>query len=168
MAFAESDRVYIRHFLGFPALFLQADPRLEAAVTAVQALPQGARPDSSTENAIKGLIYGVAAVTTGAAGVPPGGAVQAGPFNTPAVSGLIQVEASLDLQSTFLGAQQADGGEVVIDPVRECARLKAEGRRLVNGLARHLGTSPRRDIFGPPVLNEYGDSFYSDNPPYQW
>src|ERR1035438_174575 len=68
MAYSELDRTYIRHFVGYGAIFLQAEPRLENAITATQsitdAISKGSRPDSSTENYLKSLLYGTAAVCT--------------------------------------------------------------------------------------------------------
>lgn len=64
MAFVESDRVQIRHFLGFSALFQQADPRLENAITAVQGPPNGTRPDSSTEAQVLALVTSLISIET--------------------------------------------------------------------------------------------------------
>ena len=66
MAWAEADRAVIRHYLGFSALFLQADPRLEAAIGAVQSLADGGtRPDNSTELQIRGWLAKLAVVGGG-------------------------------------------------------------------------------------------------------
>lgn len=149
MAYTESDRTWIRHFGGWGAIFLQADPRLEAAISATQSIADnGTRPDSSGENLIKALIYGQAAVV-GAPGVTVGGAAQAGPFSSPAQRGLIQIESTIATQDVFLGASSADGGEVKINPAREMIRLRSEGRRLVNTMCLALGLrGPRVDVFG--------------------
>lgn len=145
--FSELDRTWIRHFGGWGAIFLQADPRLEAAITAAQSQADGgSRPDSSGENLIKGLIYGKAASGT-TVGVTPGGAAQNVVFSTPIVSGLIQIEASIANMDTFLGASKVD--EVDINPAKETIRLKGEGRRLVNSMCLALGLrGPRVDVFG--------------------
>ena len=43
MSFSELDRTYIRRFVGFGAIFVQAEPRLENAITAVQSTADGGR-----------------------------------------------------------------------------------------------------------------------------
>lgn len=166
MAYAEVDRTWIRKFVGYGAIFLQAEPRLENAITATQSVADGGgRPDSSTENYVKGILYGFAAVT-GVAGVTPGPASTTGvTFATPAVRGLIQIEQMIATQDVFLGAARADGGEVEIDPAREVARLRLEGRRLCHQLARMLGMKGvRADVFSAgPTISDEGDPFaYSD------
>ena len=163
MAYTETDRSWIRKYVGYGAIFLQAEPRLENAILATSsAADGGTRPDSGTENNIKGLIYGYAAVTTGAAGITPGGTVQNGVINTPAVRGLIAIEASIAQQDTFLGTSQAD--EVKVDPARERASLRKEGRRLAHALARMLGMKGvRADIFSAsPVITDDDPFAYSD------
>ena len=54
MAWTEADRVAIRSYLGFADLFLQADPRLESAITSLQARVEGGtRPDVSAEAQVR-------------------------------------------------------------------------------------------------------------------
>jgi hypothetical protein len=49
--------VKVRRWLGAPAIYHQADPRLETALTSIQsAADGGTRPDNSTETAIRGYI----------------------------------------------------------------------------------------------------------------
>lgn len=149
--YSELDRTWIRHFVGFGATFTQADPRTEAAITATQSTADGgSRPDSSGENIIKGLIYGTAAITSGTSGVTPGPTSTTGvTFNTPAVTGLIQIEAEIAALDYSLGATEADGGDAKVNVAREGARLKNEGRRRVNALCIALGLQgPRADVFG--------------------
>jgi hypothetical protein len=173
MAFSEADRVWIRHFMGFAAIFVQADLRLENSIQAIQSQADGGvRPDSSSENYVKGCVYGVAAVTGQSTGVTPGGLTQNLVFASPAQRGLITIEATIAQQDAFLGALSADGGEVKIDSARETARLRWEGRRLVTAMATMLATSPRRDVFSTTPANPSGDPFYA-NPDqlgsrYQW
>jgi hypothetical protein len=167
VSYSETDRSWIRRYVGYGAIFLQAEPRLENAISATSAStdPGGARPDSSTENNIKGIIYGFAAVTTGTSGVTPGPTPTTGvTFNTPALRGLIQIEQAIATQDTFLGTSEADGGEVKIDPVREVARLRREGRRLCHQLARMLGMrGVRADIFASAPVIKDDDPFAYDN-----
>ena len=159
MAFAETDRVWIRHFLGFSATFVQAEPLLEGAITAVQSTADGgSRADATTENYIKSVVYGQAAVAGTQTGVVIGPTSTTGvTFATPAQRGLVQIEANIANMDAFLGAMKVDGGEVEIDPVRETKRLRSEGRRLCQSLASMLGMrGVRKDMFSmaPIVLDE--------------
>ncbi len=165
MSFSELDRTYIRRFVGFGAIFVQAEPRLENAITAVQSTADGGtRPDASTENQIKAYVYGSAAVA-GVAGVTPGGASTTGStFVQPALRGLLQIEQAIATLDVFMGASAVDGGDTQVDTAREGARLRKEGRRLCGMLARLLGMKGvRMDVFsGSPVVYD-GDPFaYSD------
>ena len=164
--YAETDRTWIRRYVGYGSIFLQSEPRLENAITATQSIADGgSRPDSSTENNIKGIIYGFAAVTTGTSGVTPGPTSTTGiTFNTPALRGLITIENAIANQDVFLGALKADGGEVEIDPAREMVRLRMEGRRLSHQLARMLGMKGvRADMFSAsPVITDSDPFAYSD------
>ena len=150
MAYTETDRTWIRHFGGWGAIFGQADPRLEVAISATQSLADGGtRPDSSGENLIKALIYGQAAIA-GTAGVTVGPAsVASSTLATPAQRGLIQIEASIANQDVFLGASAVDGGDTKVDAAREMIRLRSDGRRLVYSMCLVLGLrGPRVDVFG--------------------
>lgn len=176
MAFSETDRTWIRRYCGYPAIWVQAEPRLENAITAIQSEADGGgRPDASTENYVKGLVYGFAAVTSGTAGVTPGGTSTTGTtFNTPAVRGLLQIESAIAQQDVLLGADSVDSGEAKVDPVRETKRLRSEGRRLAHQLAKMLGMKGvRADVFSSGEVIKDDDPFsYSDlhhwrrGPPY--
>lgn len=167
MSFQETDRVWIRHFLGYSALFLQADPRLENAITSIQAVAEnGQRPDASSENFVKGLLYGTAAVhvpcppngSTISSGVTPGPTAQNVTFATPATQGLIEIEKQL--QATW-GFAFAAGKQstATVDPVRGVSLLRSEGRRLAASIARMLGlNSVRADMFSP------GQPIVADDP----
>lgn len=166
MSYSETDRTYFRRYVGYGAIFLQAEPRLENAITATQSVSDGgARPDASTENYCKGIIYGVAAVNGSQSGVMPGpGSTTGVIFQTPAIRGLIQIEANITTMDVFLGTLSADGGEVKLDSFRETIRLRQEGRRLCHQLARMLGMKGvRADIFSssPVVIDD--DPFAYDN-----
>jgi hypothetical protein len=127
--FQESDRVILRDMLGFSALFLQADPRLEFAITNVQSITDGGtRPDNSTELAIRGYMNDYANVC----------------------SNLV------NLWSKAL-ATQVD--EIKIDCYRGMALLRSEGRRTVGRVARALGANPRFDIFSTPEYNPHDSPF---------
>ena len=147
--YSELDRTWIRHFAGFSAIFLQAYPRLEAAITASQSIADGgSRPDSSGENMVKGYCYGFAAVSGAQSGVTPGGAAQNVTFAMPAQRGLIQIEASIATLDVMLGASEVNSGEAKVDPARETMRLRLEGRRLAYAMCRMLGMKrPRVNVF---------------------
>lgn len=145
---SELDRVYIRKFLGFSAIFLQGDPRLENAITAIQSTADGgARPDSSSENAVKALLYGQQA-GTGTSGVTMGGTAQNVTFVTPSRPGLVNVKSALDGLIPISYVLEADGGDAVIDPARGAAILRRMGREMVAELADVMATPPRSDVFG--------------------
>jgi hypothetical protein len=126
MAWSEADRATLRHYLGFPALFHQAEPRLENAIRSVQSEADGGtRPDNSTEMQIRGWL-----------------------------AQLARVEARLEEVWDEAEALKVD--ELGIDPARALALLRSEGRRVVGNLARALGTVPRHDVFSCPDFNAHG------------
>jgi len=57
MAFTEADRVLIRQYVGWSAIFLQAQPLLESAITTIQSVAEGGvRADNSTELLVRSLL----------------------------------------------------------------------------------------------------------------
>jgi len=168
MAYSEQDRTLIRHFLGYPAIFTQAEPRLENAITATQSLADGgARPDSNTENFIKGLVYGSSSQT--GSPVTPGPTTQSTTFVMPATIGLLAIEQKMTNMLDVAFVNSADQNEANIDVARGNATLRIEGRRLVNSLARMLATKPRADIFSSSDVGPESPLFFPDEPaPYGW
>jgi hypothetical protein len=164
MAYSELDRTWIRHFVGYGAIYHQAEPRLENAILSTQSLADlGTRPDSSTENYIKGLLYGTAAVS-GLSGVPPGPvATTTLVFATPFTRGLLQIESQIASMDDLLGVLEAVG-DAKLDTVRETKRLRSEGRRLAHGLARMMGMrGVRADMFSAaPIVTDDDPFSYSD------
>lgn len=155
--YQELDRTWIRHFVGYGAIFLQAEPRLENAINATQsALDGGARPDSNTENYILGLVYGSAGQTGSA--IVPGPVSQSWADRVlPATVGLVAIEAQLSSMWGFTFASTAD--EAKVDTYRGMIQLRSEGRRLAHSLARMLGMrGVRADVFSP------GQAVIDDNP----
>ncbi len=130
MAWTEADRAKLRHYLGFAAIFLQADPRLENAITSVQSVADGGtRADNSTETQIRGWIADLESV-------------------------------EVKLKALWDKAMLTEAvGDVKLDALRGRAMLLAEGRRLVTNLATALSTSPRRDIFSATEPRPQGDAF---------
>ena len=124
MAFVEQDRAYIRNYLGYAGIFLQADPRLESAISNIQAVSSvdpvavgGTRPDQSSENLARNI-----------------------------VAKLVAIDAALDALDAFEGVEKVDDGS--FNMVREDARLRRKGRMYVYRLAKLLDTEPRGDVFG--------------------
>lgn len=121
MAFAESDRVQIRLYLGYPQIWLQADPRLESAITNIQSISDGGtRPNPS----------------------PSAAEVQA----LSLVTQLQGVDTALTALNGLVGVTEATG-DAKLDTAREDARLRAAGRMLVNRLSAIFDTVPGRDVF---------------------
>lgn len=148
MSFTETDRTYVRRFVGMGSTFLSFWPLVESAITAVQSVADGgSRPDSSAENQVKGLIYGFAA-TGSTQGITPNGIAQpTSGVATPALRGLLQIEASIAFQDNLLGTMEAIG-DAKLDAVRETMRLRREGRRMCRVLATTLGMRrPLKDVF---------------------
>jgi hypothetical protein len=160
--YSEQDRVQIRRFLGFGAIFKQADPRVENAITSTQSEADGgSQPDSSSENEIKGLIYGTTG-TTGTA-VTPGGTAQNVAFSQPALPGLLTIEQQLAGMwgFTFAAGKQDDA---TVDTYRAMIQLRSEGRRMVRALARHLGMKgPRIDMFAGGAGIGDGEPFWGND-----
>src|ERR1700677_687396 len=130
MAFSTQDRVNVRHFMGFGAIFRQADLRIENALTAVQSISDGgSQPDSTSENAVRAI-----------------------------VSDLLEVECLLKAQWKSFSVNQVS--KVRMDAIRAMGALRMEGRRLVTSLSSVLATSPRRDAFAATQPNPDGDAFY--------
>jgi len=135
--FAEPDRVQVRHFMGYAGIFVQADLRLENAMTNVQSEPDGgSRPDDST------VIYIL------------GPAI---PDGTGLIPQLQDIEAKL--QKLWKQAQALEIDELKVDPARGMRMLRMEGRRLVNGISSMLSTYPRRDIFSSAAAHPAGTPY---------
>ena len=120
----EAERVQIRRWLGFPAIYTQAEPRLETALDAVLAIGAdgGTRPDNSTQVAIQGWLTQLAAI------------------ETQWLTYLKQMQAS-----------EVAKGAVKIDALRGLAGLKQIGRMYVGHMADALGlTKIPRDVFTAP------------------
>jgi hypothetical protein len=113
MAWTESDRAILRHYLGFSALFLQADPRLELAITSVQSKADGGvRPDDSTERLIRGWL-----------------------------AQLARLERRFEELWDEAEALKLDS--LGVDPYRALSMLRSEGRRVVGNVARSVTVRPR-------------------------
>jgi len=120
MAFTEADRVQIRKYLGYPQIWLQADPRLEAAVQNIQSISDGGtRPNPSPS----------AAETDAKA----------------EITILQNIDAAITNLATFKGGYGVD--EVKVDAAREDARLRAVGRMHSSRLAHMFDTEVQKDVW---------------------
>lgn len=124
MAFTENDRVQIRRYLCFPNVFVQADPRLESAITTVQSIADGGnRPDNSAELDLKGILAKLATLET-------------------------------RLEGLWAPALATRADDVSLDVARGQAILYRDGRRLVNALSAAVNTKPLRDYFSAAPLSD--------------
>lgn len=121
MAFTEAERVQIRRYLGFSAIYLQAEPRLENAITAVQAVAEGGtRPDNTTELAIRALL-----------------------------AKLVNIDERIDGILECLGTVQVN--KIQVDNARALLVLRSQGYIYVGYLTDALATRPVRNVFAPPL-----------------
>jgi hypothetical protein len=125
MAFSEADRVQIRRYLGFPAIYVTADPRLESAITAVQSVADGgSRPNNTTELAVQGYLAKLATVET-------------------------------RIEDLFIQMQVGTVDEVEIDAPRGLLGLRSIGRQYVGHIADTFAMKPARDVFSAPEIGSY-------------
>lgn len=142
-AFIEADRVKIRKWLGFAAIYLMSDPRLENAITSIQAISDGgSRPNDTTVVAVKDYL-----------------------------TKLDSIEVQWLLLVSEGGMQGGQVDELKIDPLRGLQGLCKIGRMYVGFIADALATRPHRDVFtAPPLLSAGGEMSQPDfGPGYpQW
>lgn len=116
-AWTEAERVKIRRYLGFSAIFTDSQPLLENAITSVLATADGgSRPNNATQVSIQAIL-----------------------------TNLDELEA--ELKKLWKKAVATQVEDIKIDPARAMIVLRMEGRRLVTALSVSLGTTPCRDIF---------------------
>lgn len=122
MAFTEAERVSIRKWMGYPALYLSVDARFESAITSIQSLADGgSRPDNSTELAVRGYLAKLAAY-----------------------------EARwVDMLETF---EAATVDEVKVDAARAQLAMQAAMRLYVGFIADVMDLAPRRDVLTPKFI----------------
>lgn len=125
MAFVEADRVSIRRWLGYSAMYASRDPILESAITSAQSVADGgSRPDDSTEEAIQAYL-----------------------------AELSTLETRWKEYYEQMLAHKVD--ELVVDPLRGLAGLKQIGRMYVGHLSDALSTPVKRDVFSAPLPTSY-------------
>jgi hypothetical protein len=131
MAFIETDRVQVRKYLGYPQIWLQADPRLEAAMSNIQSVSDG--------------------------GTRPNPSPSAAEVEAKAVLATLQaLDASLLTLSQLSSATQV--GKIRVDAAREDLRLRGVGRMHCSRLADMFDTQVAKDVFSasPPSDGFYG------------
>jgi hypothetical protein len=125
-AFTEKQKTLIRDALGFSAIFLQSDPRLETAINSICAVVDGGtRPDDSSQMEAMSIVDEIQSI-------------------------YCELRAARK-QVTVTGVNK-----IQIDAARGIIMLRSEGRRLVTRLSAILSTNPRRDIFSAssPALDQ--------------
>lgn len=122
MAFTEADRVQLRRWLGYSAIYASRDPILESAITSVQSVADGGgRPDNTTEIAVKGY-----------------------------VTELASIESKVKDLYEQMQAHKLD--DITIDPLRGMAGLCKIGRQYVGHISDALSTPIKRDVFSAPIV----------------
>lgn len=140
MAFTEFQRDQIRSYLGFPRLYISANPFLESAITSIQPISEGgSSPDASIENAVIAAINQVADV-----------------------DGYIQsLEAQLiNLAVTEVPVSLSNGATMKQDYARAIFILKRQGTDVIQKFAIRLGVQPIRPYFYSDGLG--GGSAYAN------
>lgn len=127
MAFTEFQRDQIRSYLGFPRLYISANPFLESAITAIQTISEGgSSPDASIENAVIAAIARVAAI-----------------------DGYI---ANIETQMINLAVYEvpvslSNGAVLKQDYRMALSTLRREGTNVIQSFAIRLGVQPLRPYF---------------------
>lgn len=125
--FVEADRVQIRQYLGYSDTYLQADPRLESAITNVQSIADGGtRPDNSTELLVKSIVVK-----------------------------LQNIDLAIDRLDDQQGGVAV--GTIRVDSARELGRLRMKGRMYAHRLARVFDTAVHFDAFGSQPPTDFTD-----------
>ncbi|MEO8095793.1 MAG: hypothetical protein ABI632_12805 [Pseudolysinimonas sp.] len=129
MAYTEAERVQVRRWLGYPAVYSQSFRGLEDSLDRSLSIAQGGvHTDNSTELAVRGYL-----------------------------ANLATIEASWLAYLTQMEVDTAD--ENRIDSLRGLAGVKQIGRMYVGFLADTLDTRPLRDVFMPAVADPQGGAW---------
>lgn len=119
--FTEAERVQIRRWLGYSAMYASRDPILESAITSAQSTAEGgSRPDNTTELAIRGWLAQLSTIET-------------------------------RWQELYEQMQANALDDIKIDPLRGLAGLFKIGRQYVGHISDALSTPVKRDVFSAPV-----------------
>lgn len=127
MAFTEQNRDQIRSVLGFPRLYISANPFLEQAITTIQPLSEGgSAPDSSIENAVLAALAQLTAIDGYIAQL----------INNPISLAINQVPVSL-----------SNGATLNQDYSRALRTLRREGTNIIMMISIRLGVQPLRPYY---------------------
>lgn len=141
MAFTEAQRDQIRSYLGFPRLYISANPFLEQAITTIQPLSEGgSAPDASIENAVIVALGQIAAIDQ----------------NLNNIQANITLLAATDVPTTM-----SSGAILKQDYTRVLRTLRREGTNLIMKVAIRLGVQPLRPYFYSDGLGA-GSAFTND------
>lgn len=142
MPFSEAERDQIRTILGFPRLYISANPFLEQAMTTVQPISEnGSAPDASIENAIRDALARITAID--------------GYIN--------QLETDpVSLAVHAVPVSLSNGAVLGQDYARAIRTLRREGTNQIMKVAIRLGVQPLRPYFYSDGLGS--GSAFTNNP----
>lgn len=116
----ESERVQIRRWLGYSAMYASRDPTLESAIASAHSIADGgSRPDNSTELAVRGWLVELSTIES-------------------------------KWKELYEQMQAHKVEDTTVDPLRGLAGLFKIGRMYVGHLSDVLSTPPKRDVFCAP------------------
>ena len=127
MAFTDAERDKIRTYMGVPRLYISSNSFLEQAMTSVQSIADnGSAPDSSIEEAIRGIIQTIDNIE----------------------GSLTQIESQyVNLAVHEVPASLSNGATLKQDYSAAIRRLRMEGTHQIQKIAIRLGIQPIRPYF---------------------
>jgi len=127
MTFSELERDEIRTYLGFPRLYISANPFLEQAITTIQPISEGgSAPDSSIEDAVRAALQAIAAID--------GYITQLG-------------QQTINLAVYEVPVSLSNGATLKQDYRLALSTLRREGTNQIMKVAIRLGVQPLRPYF---------------------
>ena len=127
MAFTEFERDEIRTYLGFPRLYISANPFLESAMTTIQSVADhGSAPDSSIENAVRIALQAINSID--------GYIIALG-------------QQTINLAVFEVPTSLSSGAVLKQDYRMALSTLRREGTNLIMRISIRLGVQPLRPYF---------------------
>jgi hypothetical protein len=145
MAFSQIEFDQMRSYLGFPRLFISANPFFESAMKALQSVSDGGTyPDSTAENAVRIALVNIAAI-----------------------DGYISSVASqtVNLAVFEIPVSLSNGATLKQDYRLALSTLRREGTNQIMKIAIRLGIHPIRPYFYADGI-ETDTSKYTNNPSF--
>lgn len=142
MSFTESERDQIRTYLGFPRLFISANPFLESAMTSLQSTAQGGSyPDNTAELAVRAALQSINAV-----------------------DGYITAvgQQTINLAVYEIPVSLSNGAVLKQDYRQTLSTLRREGTNQIMKIAIRLGVQPIRPYFYSDGLQVDPSSAYGN------